>query len=399
MSVSTNSLIKDFAMGWSIDRIVEEQRLVGEEVTCSICTDIVEDPVQTPCQHLFCRECISSWLEVGNSTCPTDREYLTASALIAPPRIIQRLVDSLTVRCENYEFGCSFVTKIDSISKLVAHQNGQCRVAKCNGLQKQVDVMRKKIVDHERYIIGLQQRLKERTERISQLQRERDSQAVKITELEIRKDNQEEIIAYQKTKLSDQEKEIEEMSMQIADQVEMIDKLESTVTEQEAKIKAQEEEITVQNDTFCEKESVLSQILKQNIDTNRAIEKFFSKKRQTQTNVSPNFNTLDNRLTPCSNFQSSVASNFETFQIFVRFWDDRNGDPCNSGFRTMTIFVKRSDYIRDLKVKIDEKERIPISTQRLRTTAGKSLEDHLTIADYNIQKESNLQLDRAFDRE
>ena len=276
-------------MGWSIDRIVEEPRLVAEEVICSICTAIVEDPVQTPCQHVFCRECISSWLEMGNSTCPTDREHLAASELVAPSRIIQKLVDGLAIRCEKYEFGCSFVAKLQNISQLVAHQNEQCRLAKCNGFENQIDVMRKKIADHEKYILNLEERLNERSEKISELQRERDSQVAKITELEIGRDNQEEAIAYKitklVTKLSDKEKEIEELSVQKADQVEMIDKLESTVTEQAANIEAQEDEISVQYNRVCEKDSILRQILRQNIDTNQAIENWFSENEKYKCNL------------------------------------------------------------------------------------------------------------------
>lgn len=32
--------------------------------TCSVCFGSLEDPVQTPCQHLFCKECIMNILSI-----------------------------------------------------------------------------------------------------------------------------------------------------------------------------------------------------------------------------------------------------------------------------------------------------------------------------------------------
>ena len=99
-------------MGYDTERFT---CTVDEELICSMCHAVLEDPLQAPaCEHAFCAACIRGWLN-DHQTCPLDRRSLTPHQLEQVPRIVKNLLSKLTIKCKNDAFGCEAVVTLDQL--------------------------------------------------------------------------------------------------------------------------------------------------------------------------------------------------------------------------------------------------------------------------------------------
>ena len=95
---------------------IEQERFVqvDPELICCICANVFEDPTESPCQHVFCRECISRWLQDKN-TCPTCRSPLRLGDLRPPLPLLKNILAKLRTRCNYLEQGCTTIVNYEQL--------------------------------------------------------------------------------------------------------------------------------------------------------------------------------------------------------------------------------------------------------------------------------------------
>ena len=93
---------------------VETQLQSLEDLKCPICLELVSDPLQTSCGHLFCGECIKDIEQ-----CPIDREDFTTTQ----DHFNRRRLRSFKVKCPNSERGCKWQGDLGDAE---GHTEGTC---------------------------------------------------------------------------------------------------------------------------------------------------------------------------------------------------------------------------------------------------------------------------------
>ena len=57
------------------------QQLIKQGDDCPICHEKLVDPTESPCNHVFCHQCITNWLSGPGTTCPSCRRHLAPGNL------------------------------------------------------------------------------------------------------------------------------------------------------------------------------------------------------------------------------------------------------------------------------------------------------------------------------
>ncbi|KAJ7986496.1 hypothetical protein DPEC_G00340480 [Dallia pectoralis] len=74
------------------------QEEVDDNLTCHICLQPLINPLDTPCGHTYCRECLTSFL-LESDFCPVDRTSLMLQRCHKSSLLVHRLLDKLAVSC------------------------------------------------------------------------------------------------------------------------------------------------------------------------------------------------------------------------------------------------------------------------------------------------------------
>nr|XP_055075348.1 E3 ubiquitin-protein ligase TRIM39-like [Misgurnus anguillicaudatus]XP_055075349.1 E3 ubiquitin-protein ligase TRIM39-like [Misgurnus anguillicaudatus]XP_055075350.1 E3 ubiquitin-protein ligase TRIM39-like [Misgurnus anguillicaudatus] len=117
-----------------------------EELQCSICLDVFNDPVSTPCGHNFCEICLKKhWDNSQDCSCPNCRETFTKRPELKINTTLRDLVDEHKKKTEQKqpEVLCDICeeVKLKSVKSCLVCQSSYCqthldRHLRVTGLQK-----------------------------------------------------------------------------------------------------------------------------------------------------------------------------------------------------------------------------------------------------------------------
>ncbi|ESO82790.1 hypothetical protein LOTGIDRAFT_211441 [Lottia gigantea] len=129
-------------MGYDIKRFLVP---VNEGLFCGICRGVLEDPVQAPCEHAFCRVCIYEWL-LTEHTCPEDRQVLLLHDLKPLFRYMKNDLNKLKIKCRNSLKGCNYSCNLEFIS---AHTR-ECKfeIMTCPNMECSDSILKMDLHDH-----------------------------------------------------------------------------------------------------------------------------------------------------------------------------------------------------------------------------------------------------------
>lgn len=120
--------IKIPTSGISLENIVNPDKIL-DQLLCPICKNLFWDPVQTRCQHLFCKYCINEWIK-RSPKCPTCRAF---SPNVKHCEIISKVIKEIKIKCQNK--GCketptysNYITHL----KKCSYRQYECLSEGCN---------------------------------------------------------------------------------------------------------------------------------------------------------------------------------------------------------------------------------------------------------------------------
>ena len=106
------------AMGFDLEQFPNED--IGSGLICSICTGVLEKPLETSCQHLFCGECIQKWLSRRKS-CPRCRKNITTTDLRQVLPDLKNILSKQKINCEYKSNGCKELVTTEALPRRIYH--------------------------------------------------------------------------------------------------------------------------------------------------------------------------------------------------------------------------------------------------------------------------------------
>ncbi|XP_072454755.1 E3 ubiquitin-protein ligase PDZRN3 isoform X1 [Notamacropus eugenii] len=125
-------------MGFELDRFDGD---VDPDFKCNLCNKVLEDPLTTPCGHVFCAGCVLPWV-VQQGSCPVQCQRISTKELnhVLP---LKSLILKLDIKCDHHGRGCERVVKLQQLGEHVEmcdYSPARCRHPGCGEVLNLKDV-------------------------------------------------------------------------------------------------------------------------------------------------------------------------------------------------------------------------------------------------------------------
>ncbi|XP_014427954.2 PDZ domain-containing RING finger protein 4 isoform X1 [Pelodiscus sinensis] len=125
-------------MGFDLDRFAEP---VDPDLKCKLCSKVLEEPLSTPCGHVFCAGCLLPWA-LQRRRCPLQCQPLSAKELhqVLP---LRSLIQKLEVKCDYSPRGCGRTVRLHQLAAHVEwcdYSPARCRHQGCPEVRSLPDV-------------------------------------------------------------------------------------------------------------------------------------------------------------------------------------------------------------------------------------------------------------------
>ncbi|XP_037702280.1 PDZ domain-containing RING finger protein 4 isoform X1 [Choloepus didactylus] len=112
-------------MGFALERFAEA---VDPNFKCKLCGQVLEEPLCTPCGHVFCASCLLPWA-ARRSRCPLQCQLLAPGELhrVLP---LRNLIQKLRIQCDYRARGCGRTVRLHELAAHLEHCNfgpARCR--------------------------------------------------------------------------------------------------------------------------------------------------------------------------------------------------------------------------------------------------------------------------------
>ena len=132
-------------------RALEYDSPYDQNLMCAICYCPFVNAVRLPCEHVFCLRCVNDAMKISgvgfrpsSLNCPSCRRKIHANEITSMPKILDRMLDDLMVRCPLKDEGCNELVQRcevqQHVDKKCAYSEVECPTEDCMGLVLRKDL-------------------------------------------------------------------------------------------------------------------------------------------------------------------------------------------------------------------------------------------------------------------